>query len=57
MPTLTLRLANMRRNQILEAQVSVTLVRSFAASALPKENGCDVFMICSWRGTAAQSLQ
>ena len=27
MPTLTLRLANVRRNQILEAQVSVTLVR------------------------------
>ena len=26
-PTLTLRLANVRRNQILEAQVSVTLVR------------------------------
>jgi inward rectifier potassium channel len=27
LPTLTLRLANVRRNQILEAQVSVTLVR------------------------------
>src|SRR5215467_11751395 len=27
MPTLSLRLANERRNQILEAQVSVTLVR------------------------------
>jgi inward rectifier potassium channel len=54
-PTLSLRLANERRNQILEAQVSVTL--SSATNSPPRASGCGVSTICNWHVSAARSLR